>query len=71
MGVKCIRTEKPLSEDEPKFLYQNMIMKKKDINPELEYEFLERIGRGSYSQVYRIRHRHTSNKRPIQTTYEP
>ena len=59
MGIRCIRTERPKLYEEPVFLYQNMIMVKKNSSPYLEYDFLEKIGRGSFSQVFRARHKHT------------
>lgn len=55
MGIKCIRTERVISEPEPIFLYQNMIPMKKNKSPKDEYQFLEKIGKGSFSQVYRAK----------------
>jgi serine/threonine protein kinase len=70
MGVKCIRTERTAVEEEPVFLYQNMIMVKKNSDPKLEYDFLEKIGRGSFSQVYKARHKHTRTSTSTQKTCE-
>ncbi|CAM5999166.1 unnamed protein product, partial [Sphagnum balticum] len=53
MGIKCIRTEEPLSAKEPVFIYQNMIKITKQHNPEKNYEFMEKIGRGAFSEVYK------------------
>jgi hypothetical protein len=49
MGVTCIKTEKRIREEEPIFLYHNMVKMKKNSDPHKEYEFLEKIGKGSFS----------------------
>ncbi len=62
MGIKCARIEKPLVTEEPVFLYQNMITMRKNKNPRTEYEFLEKIGKGSFSQVFKARNILTGNE---------
>lgn len=69
MGIKCIRPESPKGETEPRFLYHNMVQMKKNTDPHAEYEFLERIGKGSFSEVFRVRSLLTSNNNLTQIIF--
>ncbi len=71
MGIKCIRPESPIAETEPKFLFHNMVQMKKNTDPHKEYEFLERIGKGSFSEVFRVRSLLTSTTKPIKIISMP
>lgn len=57
--------------EEPIFLYHNMVRMKHNHKPENEYEFLEKIGRGSFSEVYKVRSILTGAPRPTQATSAP
>jgi hypothetical protein len=68
MGIACIKTEKPTSGEEPVFLYHNMVKMNKNKDPRSEYEFIEKIGKGSFSEVFKVRSLLTSNISFTKTT---
>ena len=47
------------------FLYKEMVKKNAMTNPELHYKFLEKIGEGSYSEVFKAQSLHTNQYRVI------
>lgn len=65
MGSSQPKTEKKTLEEEKYFIYKEMVKKTTVANPETHYKFLERIGEGSYAEVYKVQSLSTGQIRVI------
>lgn len=65
MGSTQGKAQKMEKEEEKCFIFKEMVKKSMVSSPEAHYKFLERIGEGNYSEVYKVQSLSTGQMRVI------